>query len=598
MMITKRHAISAFVHSQQTNAWLAPSPGRKQNWLHNAAYALLDTYLAIALTGCALFVSWWSRQRGRTALPDGLLCCFVVCDAFISSLNSLVLLEYASFFQEECNTTSLSASLGACILRGYWPATHLAFTTKWVGSALPNQIVFFPELVRATIFVVAGLAATATVDGVKAALRPTFLAALLALALVGFAYTLFCVAAAAPGRFGIDAVDAVPPRLLGLMCPRFLRRWRDTACAAAIACVAALEQRTGLGLHTIDGRGIGPAGRTGAFSVALAILLGDSHVTLRTVGRVQVSLFIWGIALALLGQRTHLGSGPRVQSGAALQPRLSWSEVVLEEELGYGSFATVFRARWRGTPVAIKRWHAQAGDGETILMEAELIMALRHPNVLPVFGLLPSPRALVMALGGCTLRTLLQLRQPLPWLRRVELALGVASGMDYLHQQSVIHGDLTCSNILVSDSGVPKLADFGMSFVSLGGRRHRGTGTLTYAAPELLRSGFVRLPKAVDAYAYGIVLQLIADPLQLTQALLSRSGTQLPPGWVTVLHTVFMRTRDASGAQPQLPASVPQPIAQLVRDCCSGAPDERPTFAEVRMRLHAALDEAAQWLAG
>jgi tRNA A-37 threonylcarbamoyl transferase component Bud32 len=74
-----------------------------------------------------------------------------------------------------------------------------------------------------------------------------------------------------------------------------------------------------------------------------------------------------------------------------------------------------------------------------------------------------------MERGVCTLRALLTARAgaAVPWARRVELAQGVAAGMEFLHAHDVIHGDLTCTNVIISDAGVPKLADFGMSFVSV-----------------------------------------------------------------------------------------------------------------------------------
>jgi serine/threonine protein kinase len=98
----------------------------------------------------------------------------------------------------------------------------------------------------------------------------------------------------------------------------------------------------------------------------------------------------------------------------------------------------------------------------------------------------------------------------LKWSTRYQIALGVARGLAYLHdscRDCVIHCDIKPENILLDDSFVPKIADFGMAkFLGRDFSRALTTmrGTIGYLAPEWI-SGVAITPK-VDVYAYGMVL--------------------------------------------------------------------------------------------
>jgi hypothetical protein len=568
--------------------------------------ALFNAWLALALTAFVVFVTWYSRKPpstpGRRYLSDAALTRAVFLDCVVASFNAFTLLEYVARPELECAEAALASSVGACILRGYWPSTHLAFTTKWVGSCYPLEVVFVPELARAVAFVAVALASTWGAEGRDAALAPAFLAGLLARAAAGFAASMLGVAAVS-SRFNCDAAASMPPQLLSALCPQQLRATRARVCSAAVASVAAARRAAGMPARR-SGVGVRPAG-VAAFSVAVTITLTE-HPTLRAIGRIQVGLFAAGIALTLLGShgpeaeeeaQEHAASPSR---SAAVAPTLSWEEVQLVEELGFGSYATVFTARWRGTPVAVKRWRSNAVGAERITLEAELIMALRHPNVLTVFGVLPPPRALVMERGACTLRALLTAAAPLPWTRRVDLALGVAAGMEFLHAHHVIHGDLTCTNVIISDAGVPKLADFGMSFVSgVDGRRHLGRGTAAYAAPEVvLNFSRVALPKAADAFAFGVVLEQVAllarsaDGAAAASCASARSRSDALP-WVATVAALLAMARPQY--ERHVPSACPPPLARLVRQCCAAAPAARPTFGAICTQLRAALADAEHW---
>ncbi|KAG9074642.1 hypothetical protein FS749_013775 [Ceratobasidium sp. UAMH 11750] len=92
---------------------------------------------------------------------------------------------------------------------------------------------------------------------------------------------------------------------------------------------------------------------------------------------------------------------------------------------------------------------------------------------------------------------------------RYQLGAQIAEGLAYLHEAGVVHGDLKASNVLVSEAGVPLLADFGNATLQEYTLKFTGTSTKTalssrWAAPELLE-GSAAYSVPADVYALGMV---------------------------------------------------------------------------------------------
>lgn len=98
----------------------------------------------------------------------------------------------------------------------------------------------------------------------------------------------------------------------------------------------------------------------------------------------------------------------------------------------------------------------------------------------------------------------------LPWKIRMEIALGAAKGLRFLHEsdQQVIYRDFKASNILLDNNFKPKLSDFGLAKDGpQGDETHVSTrvmGTQGYAAPEYIMTG--HLTTKSDVYSFGVVL--------------------------------------------------------------------------------------------
>ncbi|XLU93435.1 hypothetical protein S245_007787 [Arachis hypogaea] len=142
---------------------------------------------------------------------------------------------------------------------------------------------------------------------------------------------------------------------------------------------------------------------------------------------------------------------------------ITWSELVLKENIGAGSFGTVIRADWRGSDVAVKILKVQDFDSERIeefLKEVSLMKRMRHPNIVLLMGAVFQPPRLSIVTEYLSRGSLYELlRMPgvgisLSEMRRLSMAYDVASGMNYLHQMRppIVHGDLKSPNLLVDNT--------------------------------------------------------------------------------------------------------------------------------------------------
>ncbi len=176
--------------------------------------------------------------------------------------------------------------------------------------------------------------------------------------------------------------------------------------------------------------------------------------------------------------------------------------------LGSGGFGTVFLAQdtWIDKKVALKVPHRQSGDAEELLQEPRLLAALDHPNIV---GILTAERMdgtffIVMEyVKGESLEAVLDREKSLDTPRALNYAVQVLKGVDHAHEAQIIHRDLRPANVLISESGVCKVADFGTS--RLLERSHATTviGSPPYMAPEAFQG---RAVLASDIYSVGVML--------------------------------------------------------------------------------------------
>lgn len=218
-----------------------------------------------------------------------------------------------------------------------------------------------------------------------------------------------------------------------------------------------------------------------------------------------------------------------------------------KQKLGQGGFGPVYRGRLPdGREVAVKRLGAGSRQGaREFKNEANLLSRVQHRNVVNLLGYcahgadekllvyeyVPNEsldKILFSAAGppptgskthsGSSSDGDRPLRAELTWPRRLEVVVGVARGLLYLHEDAhtpIIHRDIKASNILLDDRWVAKIADFGMArlYPEAGdGHSHvqtRVAGTNGYMAPEYLMHG--HLSAKADVFSFGVlVLEIVS----------------------------------------------------------------------------------------
>ncbi|GMI37975.1 hypothetical protein TrRE_jg13433 [Triparma retinervis] len=314
--------------------------------------------------------------------------------------------------------------------------------------------------------------------------------------------------------------------------------------------------------------------------------------------------------------------------------------------IGEGSHAKILLADFHGTPCAVKRMAAtQAGRValERFQTEIAMMMTLRHPNIVQIFGGCWPPQeddgdrycnlfstCIVMEYCemGSLFDTVLKYGNDIPWYPpnysadngtdadpmlaavaraassskssslsslesnvqfKLDWCRQIARGMAYLHSQKnpVMHRDLKCSNVLVSKGFTLKIADFGESR-----RRHKTfvlenmedhtmsqAGTLLFMAPEMLTERDYDIK--VDVYSFSILLVELFNNGDLINFYNSAPAL--------VMHKVI------GGWRPSLEPVRREckEVAELVELCWCQNPEERFTFVDILDFLDNVIEETA-----
>lgn len=275
-----------------------------------------------------------------------------------------------------------------------------------------------------------------------------------------------------------------------------------------------------------------------------------------------------------------------------------------------GSYGYVSRAQHLTTSniVALKKVKMDntATDGFpiTALREISILQKARHPNIVALHEVLssddPSDCVLVMEFIEHDLKTLMEdMREPFLASETKTLLRQIVSAVSYLHSNSIMHRDLKTSNILLTNRGQIKLADFGMAryVPPAGAPLTQLVVTLWYRAPELLL-GAKEYGAEVDMWSVGCVFgellsrePLLAGKNEVDELSLIFSLCGLP---TEKTWPAFYRLPNAKSLKlPRTPASTPPGFARakfpfltaagidLLSSLLSLNPEHRPTAREV-----------------
>ncbi|OWJ99206.1 IRAK1 [Cervus elaphus hippelaphus] len=200
-----------------------------------------------------------------------------------------------------------------------------------------------------------------------------------------------------------------------------------------------------------------------------------------------------------------------------------------ELKIGEGGFGCVYRAVMRNTVYAVKRLKEEADLEWTTVKqsfqtEVQQLSRFRHPNIVDFAGYCAQSGFYCLVYGFLPngsledrLHVQTQAWPPLSWPQRLDILLGTARAIQFLHQDSpsLIHGDVKSSNVLLDERLMPKLGDFGLARLSRFAGANPGQsssvartrtvrGTLAYLPEEYVKTG--RLAVDTDTFSFGVVL--------------------------------------------------------------------------------------------
>ena len=179
------------------------------------------------------------------------------------------------------------------------------------------------------------------------------------------------------------------------------------------------------------------------------------------------------------------------------------------QTLGSGGFGTVYLAEdtWIDKKVALKVPHKQNLDFGELLREPRLLASLNHPNIVTILTAEKQENVFFIVMEfvpGESLEAVIAREGALDVARALDYTCQICNAVDHAHRHGVLHRDLRPSNVIVSESGMVKVADFGTSrFLEIAAHGTTIIGSPPYMAPEQFRGKAVF---ASDVYSLGVTM--------------------------------------------------------------------------------------------
>ncbi|XP_020541043.1 G-type lectin S-receptor-like serine/threonine-protein kinase At4g27290 isoform X3 [Jatropha curcas] len=267
-------------------------------------------------------------------------------------------------------------------------------------------------------------------------------------------------------------------------------------------------------------------------------------------------------------------------------------------KIGEGGFGPVYKGELEyGQEVAVKRLGENSGQGlREFKNEVILISKLQHRNLVKLLGccIQGEERMLIYEyMPNKSLDSLIfdeGMRAFLNWRKRLDIIIGIARGLLYLHRDSrlrIIHRDLKASNILLDGELNPKISDFGMARIFGGdqteGNTKRIVGTYGYMPPEYAIDGNFSLKS--DVFSFGvIVLEIVSGKKNRGFFHSDHKLNLLGHAWKLWNEEKALDLVDEL-LENEFPASEVLKCIQVGLLCVQLRPEERPTMASALLML-------------
>jgi len=244
-----------------------------------------------------------------------------------------------------------------------------------------------------------------------------------------------------------------------------------------------------------------------------------------------------------------------------------------DEPFENGVWGNVYKAKLRKEDVVVKIIMTDGQrESEQILSEASIAFGLRHENVIKLFG--------VTGLNSSKLGIVMEQAEHgslEKWIGMIEsakitgIALGIITGLEYVHSQRVIHRDIKPKNILMfgpKDDMIPKISDFGVAkLIQTNVVAMTRVGNSLYMAPEV---------EMFQSHSYW------ADVFSLAMTLFELFNEQLVSQSTDEVKRFIRQARIGSVGDVPQSCRVPQQLHNVIRRGWEQNPEDRPALAEYR----------------
>ncbi|XP_028805095.1 receptor-like protein kinase ANXUR2 [Neltuma alba] len=292
-------------------------------------------------------------------------------------------------------------------------------------------------------------------------------------------------------------------------------------------------------------------------------------------------------------------------------------------KIGEGPYGVVYRAcisiNGQLKDITVKRLRREAAissNGFSLYKNDIIFMCqLNHPNLVSLVGFCDDQNEMIVVYEYAPNGSLQQLygtesKSPIrPWKKRLEISIGLARGLHYLHsgtKHTIIHGNIAPSTILLGENWVPRLNFFGRS---LKGPKFSAKdmkpiqleyveGPWGYIAPECFRAP--KVTYKCDVYSFGVVLLELICGKTLYQISQHKGRHIEAANVIPFTLSVVEEVRDLAGtgnAEGIIDESLEGEIGEecwklymdITESCLSEDPNERPHMGEVEVQLERVL---------
>ncbi|XP_019174895.1 PREDICTED: cysteine-rich receptor-like protein kinase 10 [Ipomoea nil] len=269
-------------------------------------------------------------------------------------------------------------------------------------------------------------------------------------------------------------------------------------------------------------------------------------------------------------------------------------------KIGEGGYGVVYKGRLpNGQEVAVKRLSRTSTQGAVEFKnEVALVAKLLHRNLVKLLGFCLEGEEKILIYEFVPNKSLDYFlfdpskKQLLNWFTRFKIILGIARGLLYLHEDSllkIIHRDLKASNVLLDEDMNSKISDFGLARIFMvdqtQGNTSRVIGTYGYMSPEYVMHGLFSVK--IDVFSFGVLLLEIITGKRNNSLFMQSTGAKdlLSYAWKHWREDRALEMVDQSLGGLYSRNEVIQCI-HVGLLCVQEDVDERPTMANVVLMLN------------